>query len=295
MDTLRFATISAEQFAAPQHITEDKWRMVRQLNAKVVVTGGLSRKEHLVDSITVLVGGESKVFVKVSLSEEWFQKVAGGPTTNKSLMKPVTVLKMLAALVSNEDEEGPDAVADIPLPAEDLTAVAGVDARDPMLELDSVHGDDAPKPKRRKTIKQGVVYVQAPARPGKLSSPPHRVSVAILKTKKDFYVRIDHLGWLAAYAADEIATQGVDALNDPNESGKKPNVDDVPYLCVEWCFAKNVWEAEFLAGPFKGTKRRVSPKCVIFVQKWELLRKEQIAPDVPYSDLAATVCAIGKK
>ena len=161
--------------------------------------------------------------------------------------------------------------------------------------LDSVAEPEQPKPKRRKTNKQGVIYVLAPARSGQLTSPPYRVRVAVLKTKKDLFVRSDHLGWLAAYAADEIATQGVDALNDPNESGKKPNVDDVPYLCVEWCFAKNVWEAEFLAGPFKGTKRRVSPKCVIFVQKWELLRKEQIAPDVPYSDLAATVCAIGKK
>ena len=69
-------------------------------------------------------------------------------------------------------------------------------------------------------------------------------------------MRIDGLDWLLQFAADEQSRQGVKRATADEGDVKEANCTAVAGLNMEWDFTSRAWQAEFVEGPLKGTKKR---------------------------------------
>ena len=70
------------------------------------------------------------------------------------------------------------------------------------------------------------------------------------------YLRTDCIGWLLAYAADELHFQGVD--QEVDDESPQPNCPAVADLHLEWDFTTKQWTGTFVAGPLEGTSKTVA-------------------------------------
>ena len=140
------------------------------------------------------------------------------------------------------------------------------------------------KPLPRKKPREGedgrtcVREVQVPTRPecagrGTEDTTVIRVLQSGRRTNANLYIEVKYFDWLLQYAADEHHFQGVAPVDDgpavaASKQGNCPAVED---LHVEWQFEAKAWDATFVAGTLKDTKKRVSLDD-LNTNTWEALR-----------------------
>jgi hypothetical protein len=151
-------------------------------------------------------------------------------------------------------------------------AVAEPDPMDALDDLADMFPSGTPKPssKRRRLrdlIDRGrrtvVETLSVPARPlctgsdggATTTISVYRLPMSSRRSNGSFYLRTDDVGWLLAYAADELHFQGVIAPRHVPQS-RVGNCPAVAGLRSEWAFATGEWACEFVDGPLTGTTHR---------------------------------------
>ena len=265
----------------PKSVAPWQWNTVRQVPSKICFTGGMTKKEHIVESMFVQQHeiSEPQLFVKLHIKADWFLKMVGGPKMDPSMTKPITVIQRLQRLL-DDATTGDDSTA---------AAIAGeeVDNDDPMSALAELRDPD-PTPKKRKKVKKdpaakhSIQPLWIKRHPFEDETISSKIMVYAMWQKRSLYLRADFIPWLVAYATDELNHQGVGGVEDV--SYKAPNVPEIPNLCIEWDFIEHQYLAEFLEGPMKGVTRSLSLKHEVFQAKTPELQEMGAAPPLPYEE-----------
>ncbi len=279
-----------------------QWQPVSVVQDRVSIKGGYNTRGEAAPTIHYQVGDTTQVFVELDKNVPWFLKGVGGPRTQKGYLKAVEVMQLLRARFSEKLEGEPDdnaAVAEGQISADAATQsesqetdeyIDPMDAMDAMDEVAAVVAEvvpqkKAPKPKRRTqdTRRSLVLELEVPTRPrcagcgkdDKTVICVYRKPNSDKRTNSNLYLRMDCIEWLLAYAADELAFQGVEPASPaptPHQAGNCPAVAD---LHLEWDFSAKAWEGKFVAGPSVGTTKRMSVKD-LDKHKWEKLEHESV-------------------
>ena len=246
-----------------------KWCDVSIREAQIVITGGFNAKGELADSIQYKCADNvTHTFVALHKEAQWFVKGVGG--ARKGELKAVNVLAMIRQKANEADYETID--------AETSPAVAGSDSQDgadddydpmdEMIALDSVaDAVIAPSKKKRKVDRASLQELQVPTRPpcvGTASQGETTIFVYTPSGRKNRvpHLRVDCIPWLLAYAADELACQGVscgDATSDCTPQKANCEIENVH---LEWDFASKVWDATFVGGHAQGECLQFGPTDV---------------------------------
>jgi hypothetical protein len=285
---------------------KEKWHAASTQRDRVGVKGGYNTKAEVAAALEYQVDGATHAYVELDKNAQWFLKGVGGPKARKGDLKAVKVLDLLRKVISvqhglGDADEGhaavaagsdPSAVAD----TEDDTQEADVDT-DPMDAKDDVEEVEAtmsqllpqkkvPKPKPPRAQEEGRALALAVEVP---TSPPcvprgttvrqttihlYRRAAGDKRSNGRLYLRTDHLDWLFAYAADELAFQGVQA--SPADPTPQPgNCSAVAGLRLEWDFSAKAWEGAFVTGPLAGTTRRMAVHD-LNQRIWDKLKEESL-------------------
>jgi hypothetical protein len=274
--------------AAPPR-SGSKWKHVSVVQDRVSIAGGYSPRGETAHSIQYQVGTTTHVFVELDKNATWFLKGVGGAVTRKGDLKPVAVMQLLRERLSRTLEQYDDtAVAEEEIVAEGGDVDDGADPMDAMDAMDvvaqavahAVPEKKAPKPKRKPgDLSRALVHnLTVPTRPRCVGCGEGETTVVCVyrptqtNTRSNLYLRMDCIDWLLAYAADELALQGVESARSapPPATGNCTAVAD---LHLEYDFSAKAWEGKFVAGPQKGTTKRVAIKD-LDKDKWERLRRE---------------------
>ena len=250
----------------PKSVNTDKWCDVVIQEEQITIRGGSNRKSDSAECIRYQCADNVQhTFVALHKESAWFVKGVGGEKTRKGDLKAVNVLQMLRQKIVAAEWVLGD--------AEPCPAVAGADSQssaadmddDPMESMisraavaDSI-GDVVKRiSKKRKVDRACVQEVVVPTSPtclGAASRETTTIFVYMPREKRKnavIHLRIDCLGWLLSYAADELACQGVslgDTSSDATPQRANCAVDNV---WLEWSFSHKMWEAVFLAGHAQG-------------------------------------------
>ena len=239
-----------------------KWYDVMIKQGQITIKGGFNAKGELADSLQYkCADGVTHTFVALHKEAIWFVKGVGGG--KKGELKAVTVLTMIRQTASVADfasinEDGSPAVAGSD--SQSSTDAVDYDPMDEMVALDSVAEsvtNVTRTSKKRKVARACVQELQVPTRPpcvGAESSEKTIIFVYTPPVRKNsvLHLRVDCIPWLLAYAADELACQGVSCA-DAGSVGKPQTANcDVDNLHVEWNFSDKRWEATFVGGHAKG-------------------------------------------
>ena len=275
---------------------QKKWQPVSVVQGLVSVKGGYNGRGDSAKSIQYQVGATTRLFVELDKTAHWFLKGVGGPLTQKGDLKAVNVLKVLReqfdlAMISDASEDSPQS-----RPAASDSQDTD-DPMDAMEAMDSVNGCDAPDPQRElksKTRKKSrqhpgratVVEFEVPTRPECTGiDKDEKTVVSVYKSesskRKDhqLYLRDDCIGWLLAYAADELSSQGVQPASPAPKATIAGNCPAVADLRLEWDFSSKSWEGNFVAGELVGTTRRMS-MTDLNDDVWALLGEESRRTDI---------------
>jgi hypothetical protein len=272
-----------------------QWHSVAVVHDRVSIKGGYNSRFEAGRCIQYQAGDTIHTFVELDKNATWFLKGVGGAKTQKGDLKPVHVIDMLRHSYKIKVTCDPNAGAAV---AEgSMTAVAAspsdgqapTDDVDPMDALDSIaEAKTPPKAKPDKT-KRGLFRAE-PQRLEVATRPPCAAcregdTTAVwvyqaqkgqsLKTRQDaaLFLRVDSIGWLLAYAADELHLQGVRASRPDPSTEKAPNCTAVADLHLEYVFGKNLWQGTFLAGTLVGTVKRLAIKD-LNKDMWQKLKEE---------------------
>ena len=269
--------------------TRGKWHPATVVSGLVSITGGYNTQGMLAQSIEYRMTGSTQVFVLLDKNAHWFLKGVGGGSTGKGELKEVTVMELVRDEFNRKIQEGEDATAasagsPAAAAAETQAVVAVGDDDDPMDQLDDLptaaQAPRKPTPKKpdkdavsnRRQVPQSIDVPTRPACAGLGQQEMTRICAYQSNVKGKFYIRSDCIDWLLAYAADELAYQGVEP-SAPEPSAAAANCPDVPDLHLEWDFDAKAWEGTFVAGTLAGTRRVVGVKD-INEGMWRMLRTE---------------------
>ena len=272
-----------------------KWHAIAIKHDRLSVRGGYNARPEAAACIQYRVGERIDTFVELDKNANWFLKGVGPPKTSKGDLKPVKVIEMIRhhwhlSLAGQADATSAvDASATAAVAVEGNAAVADspVEDIDPMDQLEEIPNMHKPKvtakakaKAKAQRKKKTECLLQRRMQPAPLevaTRPPCAASDADDKTEIwifqsdkgrlvskrhdcGLFLRVDSIGWLLAYAADELKFQGVIATL-PDGGEQSPNCDAVAGLCVEYDFGSNrfggAWEAMFLVGELLGTQKRV--------------------------------------
>ena len=250
------------------HTANRPWKPLA-IQSKLTVTGGFTNRTHTLTTLDLHDGGDVVHFVEVTKNAEWFLKSAGGNDTQKGHVKAVTILdKIEVAVQSHIDGNSTGSAV-----AGDSQDSAEVDPMDMLDDLEHDNTSTSRKPKSKKA-KHEIVTVHMSSRPYDPDAPDVAVSVYYSgRNGKKLLVRSDNLPWLLAYAADEVHYQGVSPIAVADEP-RRANCAAVAGLNVEWNFQQRTWEAEFVEGHHRGTKRKFSPDLFDTAGRWEKLQRK---------------------
>jgi len=230
------------------------------------------------------VGGDTYVFAELDKNATWFLKGVGGAKVRKGDLKAVQVMGLLREKL-NGKLGTPDDDAAVAEGEASAVAAAQSDSQeadgniDPMDALDGVEevastiadvlppkkqpkAPKAPEPVRR-ALAQAL---EVPTRPpcadpsdtgGTTTVHLYRRALSDKRVNARLYIRVDGIAWLLAYAADELAFQGVQPCEDQSPP-KAGNCTAVAGLRLEWDFNAKSWEGEFVTGPLEGTTRCIA-------------------------------------
>ena len=166
--------------------------------------------------------------VLLNRSRGWFLKGVGGTKIQKGELKAVRALQMIRELFQKKLETEPDAAAAVD--QEQLSAVAGSQSEsqeqdgdfDPMDQMDDLEAvaplSKEVKPPKIKPPKAVVQELEVPTKPQCTGCDRDGKTVVFVYRSSDkrsngsYYLRMDCLGWLLAYAADELAFQQCQGL-----------------------------------------------------------------------------------
>ena len=283
-----------------------KWEPVAVVGGIVNIKGGYNRSGKRGSSISYQVDNTIHVFVELDKNAEWFLKGVGGTKIQKGELKAVRALQMIRELFQKKLETEPDAAAAVD--QEQLSAVAGSQSEsreqdgdfDPMDQMDDLEAvaplSKKVKPPKTEPPKSVVQELEVPTKPQCTGCDRNGKTVVFVYRSSDkrsngsYYLRMDCLGWLLAYAADELAFQGIDqAIPEPtpNPAG---NCSEVVDLRVEWDFDAKAWDATFVAGALVGTTRRMSISD-LDRHVWDRLRQQSPTQMVTFRNASQ----LGKK
>ena len=257
-----------------------KWCNVSIKDAQITITGGFNTKGELAESIQYKCANNvTNIFVALHKEAQWFVKGVGG--ARKGELKAVNVLTMIRQKASEADFQSIDSETSPAVAGSDSgPAVAGSDSQgsavsaeydpmDEMIALDSVAEAISIKTstKKRKVDRASVQELQVPTRPqcvGTASQGETTIFVYTPPSRKNRvpHLRSDCIPWLLAYAADELACQGVsrdDAASDCTPQKANCAIENVH---VEWNFASKMWDATFVGGHAQGEFLHFGPSDV---------------------------------
>ena len=255
----------------PRVADTTKWRDVSIADAQITIKGGFNAKGELADSIQYKCADNvTHTFVALHKEAQWFYKGVGG--VRKGELKSVNVLAMIRQRASEADFQ--------PITSETSPAAAGGDSQssadaaddDPMeamVALDSVAEalSNRSSTKKRKVNRASVQELQVPTRPqcvDTASEGQTTIFVYTPPTRKNCvaHLRVDCIPWLLAYAADELACQGVsccDAASDSTPQKANCAIDNVH---LEWHFDSKHWVATFVGGHAQGEFLEFGPRDI---------------------------------
>ena len=232
------------------------WRQAKMHHGQVNISGGFCAKPVEADCQVVQMDGKTHRFIKLDKNTAWFLQGVGGNYTRKGDLKAVSVIQELReGYADGSTPAGPAAVAEGDDGDHDADDDDDGDV-DPMDALDAVV-DNGPKCKRQK-VRSEIKTLKMPLHPPCAGS--HETTDVLVysqsqKMNRPFFICADSIDWLLAYAADELALQGVKADTPADAAKAGENCPEVAGLHLEWNFTKKAWHAEFVTGPFKGVAR----------------------------------------
>jgi hypothetical protein len=103
----------------------------------------------------------------------------------------------------------------------------------------------------------------------------YRRSVTEKRGNGALYIRVADIGWLLAFAADELALQGIQRSHDQSPP-KTANCPAVADLHMEWDFAWKGWEATWIRGALDGVTRRLAVNQLTPAM-WDKLKEVEAA------------------
>ena len=256
------------------------WCDVSIKDAQITIKGGFNAKGELAESIQYkCANNETHTFVALHKEAQWFVKGVGG--VRKGELKAVNVLTMIRQKAGSADFQSIDPETSPAVAGSDShPAVAGSDSQgsadtadydpmDEMIALDSVAEAVSIKTanKKRKVDRASVQELQVPTRPqcvGTASQGETTIFVYTPPTNKNRvpHLRVDCIPWLLAYAADELACQGVscgDAIADCTPKKANCAIENVH---LEWNFESKMWDATFVGGHAQGEFLQFGPSDV---------------------------------
>jgi len=279
-----------------------KWHPVSVVRDRVSIKGGYNTRAESGNCVEFQDGDNTRLFVELDKNAPWFLKGVGGAKVQKGDLKPVCVMQMLRETVEKmESEPEPGiAVAEAVEEDDDAAVAEGVpdtavaeDATDEVDPMDAMDGMVAvatkpkptqptkptkPKPKKEALSRAVVHELEVPTRPPCAGGDTgdttcvyvYRRAKSDKRSNSNLFLQTDCLEWLLAYAADELALQGVEA-ESPEPSPLAGNCPAVADLHLEWDFSAKAWEGKFVAGPLVGTTRCMAVKD-LHQGIWERLR-----------------------
>ena len=261
------------------------WKSVAIHGGVVGISGGLNRKALGAEYVDVPVNGEMRRFIHLNKDAEWFLKCVGGPNTQKGHMKTVCVMDIIRDRLQMQF---PD-----PAVAEEGAAVADK-VGDPMAVLRDQLTKSAKAKAKSNRIRRSqseidmlrkslTAKLDVPRSPDCVPKPPETVQVTVYvkaNSQKNWrsrpvYLLVDNLDWLLQFAADEHFFQGVKAASEEEVGVKEANCTAVAGLNLEWDFTSKNWQAEFVSGHLKGTKRCFGA-CDLTVRRTKKLERDGI-------------------
>ena len=257
---------------------KQQWRPVVAVSSQIIINGGVSARGELATSIPYQVGDTVHEFVELDKNAQWFLKGVGGSTVRKGDLKHVHALAALrAAFMSQAEDYDADAnaeSADVQLSA---VAESQCDSHTPSNDIDPMYAMDdltdvvmaeaSPSPKKKRTAARSlrrsvVLELHVPTRPPCTGDTGGKTAVWVYRhaqdTKRNYgklYLRVDNIGWLLAYAADELHLQGV--TPPARAAVVAGNSSAVAGLRLEYDFSSKSWQGTFIAGHLVGTTKRM--------------------------------------
>ena len=256
----------------PRPVVADttKWCNVSIKAAQITIKGGFNTKGELAEAIQYkCADNETHTFVALHKEALWFYKGAGG--VKKGELKAVNVLAMIRQKASGSDFQSIDSETSPAVAGSDSQGsadAADYDPMDEMIALDSVA--DAvviPSKKKRKVDRASLQELQVPTRPPCVGTESQGETTIFVYTPSGRKNRVPHLRadcipWLLAYAADELACQGVscgDAASEDTPQNANCAIDNVH---LEWNFDSKQWGATFVGGHAQGEFLEFGPRDI---------------------------------
>ena len=276
-----------------------RWKSVSITQDTVTIQGGYSTRGEAAPTVQYKVGDTTQIFVELDKNASWFLKGVGGPKVQKGDLKAVEVMQLLRDAFKDKLDEVPGdnaAVAETQSGSQDTED--GVDPMDAMDAMDDVAAVVAEVvPQKKAGVRQGgaqkrptqdarralVQELDVPSRPRCVGFDEDDKTVVCVYRKaqadngknRNLYLRLDCIEWLLAYAADELACQGVKAASPVNTSEQAANCTAVGDLHLEWDFSAKAWVGKFVAGPRVGTTRRINVHD-LNQEVWDELGKKSV-------------------
>ena len=251
-----------------------KWTDVSIKEAQIIIAGGFNAKGELAQSIQYkCTDNVTHTFVALHKEAQWFVKGVGGVRKSDAGLKAVNVLTMLRQKAGHGDFK--------PIDSEPSPAVAGSDSQtsadgddydpmDAMVALDSVAeavSEKKKSTKRRKVDRASVQELQVPTRPQCVGTASQGETTVFVYTPPNGKNRVPHLradciSWLLAYAADELACQGVSCGDAASEDMSQTANCAIDNVHLEWNFDSKKWVATFVGGHAQGEVFQFGPSDV---------------------------------
>lgn len=252
----------------------------------VHVKGGYNTRGETGKSLHYRVGEKMYVFVQAMKNAEWFLKGVGGSKVQKGNLKPVRVLQLLRdkfqeCIGKEAYDEATAAVAESQSNSQEADETP--DPMDALDELVPVKVKKVKKPKQtRVKVRSGCREFLVPTRPPCVACDKDGTTLVCVYLKREYnkgigtlYVRMDCIGWLLAYAADELHFMGVGRSKPEPIVEAKPNCPAVAGLNLKWDFCAKAWDAKFVEGAFGGKTKRMD-QTNLDKDVWDKLRTNNL-------------------
>jgi hypothetical protein len=258
-------------------IKKGRWFPVSTVPGLISIKGGYNSKAETATTIEYEVDGVRSVYVQLDKNAIWFLKGVGGTGTYRGGLQSVTVIELLrtwfaagyvnsavADSQSQSESQESDPMGGCTPSKDEADPMDGMDDEDSGT-LATPHGNKSASKQANAQAKHrsSFLELEVPTKPpcagcggcGTTTIWVHQPKGKTHNSK--IYLRADGLGWLLAYAADELQFMGVDQpLPDP--VANLPNCSHVADLHLQLDFQSKSWTAEFVAGALMGTSKRMS-------------------------------------
>ena len=278
---------------APAKVDSKKgrWFPVSTLRDLISIKGGYNSKAETATTIEYEVDGVRSVYVQLDKNALWFLKGVGGAGTYRGGLQSVTVIELLrtwftagyvnsavAESQSQSDSQESDPMGGCTPSKNEADPMDGMDDDDSGALANALAIKSLVKRANALANRPSFLELDVPTRPpcagcdgcGTTTVWVHQPKGKTHNSK--IYLRSDGLGWLLAYAADELQFMGVhQPLPDPLD--RLPNCSHVADLHLQWDFQSKAWTAEFVAGALVGTSKCMR-MCELNEKDWAGLKQE---------------------